>query len=684
MVKPPQLPLKLSTTIAHYACCAAVLLWPLAPDFASAASPACSGVTDPSISCEEVQPPGMTSPGVPQQPGFERRNTESGNLLTALPIGGSVSIFHSSQSLELQNGKPRDDEGFGEGFVAVGRLTPMTSSGGYTIERRASDGAIIRYSRKSSGPFLSENREFGDTTQVVGISGGFEVQLPDGTRYLYTTKIGESYYPTKAIDPLGRETQFSFTGKVLTQVKDVALNRVTSLSLGSDGHVSEVTDFNGLKTRLSYQNGQLTGVTYPDGKGYTLTYDRDGFGFITQSTTPDNSTNSYAYYQFGILRAIGQDDRLATFAYKPDEVVTETSVGGATLQFSRIKFSGGHPSESWGGDGSLSEAAVLTSKETYSGHRLTQSVDAFGRVEKLFYNLDSSCEAPASGAEQSPLPTCVRSPDGTTTQTYRNWSLFGAPTKVVVTGPGGVSPIVSEFEYAGPGRLTSAKTTRDGIETSRQEITYQGLLPVSTTSTGLTKVLAFDQVVKGRALKVLTPGGSQIESQFSPLGVLTSSTVDGVAVSSEYGEAASGQATYSSSGGGVSASGHSNFDGTQSDGLIKGAGTQTALSLGAGPGASFAANAVEGQIRARMNAGFLADSLQARLESEHPSQASQLVPRAEVSWKSSTDVGVSAVSSSTTSKVSSGASASSWRTDSNVSWSTTDNSSTFSSSSGYK
>src|SRR5690606_12117914 len=87
-----------------------------------------------------------------------------------------------------------------------------------------------------------------------------------------------------AIDPVGRTTEYFYSGNYLSGIKDPA-NRVTT---------------------FGYSNGYLTSVNFPDGTVREYGYSADGL--LASETDERGNTSAYIYNQWGRIQKIVRPD----------------------------------------------------------------------------------------------------------------------------------------------------------------------------------------------------------------------------------------------------------------------------------------------------------------------------------------------------------------------------------------
>lgn len=109
---------------------------------------------------------------------------------------------------------------------------------------------------------------------------------------------------------LTQETQFTYTGGILTSITN-ALSQVTTINTyTAGGQPTEITDPNGVITTYTYApydgglQKLLTSTVDTSGGNYTTTYGHDSAGNLTRITIPDGTHSDYTYDNFHRLTKV--------------------------------------------------------------------------------------------------------------------------------------------------------------------------------------------------------------------------------------------------------------------------------------------------------------------------------------------------------------------------------------------
>ena len=195
--------------------------------------------------------------------------------------------------------------------------------------------------------------------------------LDDGTTQLTQMTYNTLGQLTDMIDPVGRETQFSYAtnGIDLTGVKQKtsssgystlatlayngqhlplttteAAGQTTTYTYNSAGQPLTVTDALGNKTTFNYDGqGYLQNIvnannqtqasftydmegrvaTRTDSEGYTVAYQYDAFDRPTLETYPDGTTRQYAYNRLDLASVTDRQGRTTGYAYDANRQLTQ-------------------------------------------------------------------------------------------------------------------------------------------------------------------------------------------------------------------------------------------------------------------------------------------------------------------------------------------------------------------------
>jgi RHS repeat-associated protein len=149
--------------------------------------------------------------------------------------------------------------------------------------------------------------------------------LDDGTTQLTQYEYNTLGNITKAIDPLGRETQYSY-----------ASNQIDVLSIAQKTAASSVSTI----AQFTY-NSQHQPLTYTDAAGQTTTYTYNAAGQLTKETNPLNQSIRYVYNALGQLTSVvnANNATVLTLTYTPEgNVASQTDSEGHVTQYSYDAF----------------------------------------------------------------------------------------------------------------------------------------------------------------------------------------------------------------------------------------------------------------------------------------------------------------------------------------------------------
>lgn len=158
---------------------------------------------------------------------------------------------------------------------------PTDSGHDVSIYLRGGGTRYYRGYTASTGKFSPEERTGAQLVEVSTSPIKYERQLTDGSKEIYSTPDGNSYYPrrvflTRVVDPSGNSVDLSYDSRL----------RLTAL-----------TDALGQQTTFQYENTQyplqITGITDPFGRQATIKY--DGAGRLVQITDVMGMQSQFAY-----------------------------------------------------------------------------------------------------------------------------------------------------------------------------------------------------------------------------------------------------------------------------------------------------------------------------------------------------------------------------------------------------
>ena len=166
------------------------------------------------------------------------------------------------------------------------------------------------------------------------LDDGITTQL---TQYTYNT-LG---HVTDMIDPLGRETQYTYAAnqvdllQVQQRTSTSGFSTIAAFTYNGQHLPLTYTDAAGQTTMFAYNSaGQLTQST--DALGETTTYDYDALGYLTRVVNANNQTaTSYTYDALGrVATSTDSEGYTVTYAYDAfNRITSQTYPDGTTRQF---------------------------------------------------------------------------------------------------------------------------------------------------------------------------------------------------------------------------------------------------------------------------------------------------------------------------------------------------------------
>lgn len=540
---------------------------------------------DPSLSSIEVQTPCGTTIQIPGtgEPGKEGC---SGNLLVPLSVGPLTLYYNSQYESYNSTDNPRSlppSYGFGRGITAF----PELVKDGNDFKLRLGDGTIQRYTYATEGKWVSAAQPLGNSSVIMYANSKYELQLLPRSEKIIFQAVGFQYVPMQHITEGGATTVYRYGSAassaplIPSSITNLSTGNGIALRLSTDGNVvTTIIDDRGRSYGLSYSGRGdqrlLTGITWPDGSSYTLTYDTDGRAYLTAVKDPFGRYTFYSFFKHGRLKAAGTSTSSQSYEYSANSITTQSlSSTAAPLQFERVSFDDyGCASEFRSGDGAPSESqtGILLTKVTHDPiGRITSSTDQLGNTTYLYYNADGSCSRSASDPGTSPLPTCTVS-NGVQVTTTRDAQ--NLPTTITRRDPSGAQ--VTTALTWGEGAHIKEKRILDsqGRTTFSETVDYQEQLPNKAPGQFPTRVAvktsqffdAYDEL--GRVLRMTDSSGIESSYVYDQAGQLNTITFGGIATSISQNLSGDGAGTWSVSGPGGQQTFTSNFLGTQSSSTL--------------------------------------------------------------------------------------------------------------------
>ncbi|MEN6342987.1 MAG: 6-bladed beta-propeller, partial [Methanospirillum sp.] len=250
---------------------------------------------------------------------------------------------------------------FGYGWVHSFDLHLDSFADG-SIVLRSGDRYTASLRAMGNGTYIEEGGDrsltlHGDGTSTLTLRGGGSV------------RFGTNRQPTAIIDPNGNQLTLTYTSDRLTVIEHSDGDRF-SIEYTPEGRIATLTDYQGKRTRYSYDAGKtlLTSVTAPDGGITTYTYDsQDAMYGLMDVTVPG-----------GIAR---------TFRHDGDGRVVETSIN-STLETKSFSYE--EPSRTTTIRDAAGSALILQMNEN---GQLVQSGKASGNTMRFGYDGDDDLVA---------------------------------------------------------------------------------------------------------------------------------------------------------------------------------------------------------------------------------------------------------------------------------------------------
>jgi RHS repeat-associated protein len=327
------------------------------------------------------------------------------------------------------------------------------------------------------------------STLTKNADGSYTITEKDGLK----RNFDSTGAVTSLVDKNGDTLAFSYTGGRLSGVTDPN-GRIASFSYDANGKPVSVTDPKGNVYSFEYTSGKLSAVQHPDGGRWSYTYGTNGL--LASKTDPENHTVTYTY---------DTSDRVAEML---DPQGGRRSMTYPSQPGSPGKIPDPYPLVNWV---PLKESTLTEKDEggwTYTFNTLTETiskmVDPLGNTHTFTHdeqgNMLSNTE-PGVGTttytyDEKGNVTSVRDPlNQTATYTYNSF----AEVLTVGGAPGNTTNT-----YDSGGNITS--TTNPAGETTQFEYDTKGNLTGITNAKGLKTVLGYD--VGNNLTSVTRPGGA--------------------------------------------------------------------------------------------------------------------------------------------------------------------------------
>ena len=357
--------------------------------------------------------------------------------------------------------------------------------------------------------------------------------LDDGTTQLTTMTYNTQGHVTDMIDPVGRETQFTYAANgidLLTVKQRTSLSGFSTIAqfTYNTAHLPlTYTDAAGQTNTFTYNSaGQL--LTMTDALSEMTTYNYDGLGYLTSIINPNNQTQaSFSYDTEGrVATATDSEGYSVNYFYdNADRVTLETFPDGTTRKFGWTNLD----------LTSVSDRQSNTTQYAYDAIReLISTTDPLSHVTKLGYWQNSSLRT-------------LTDPNGNTTtwnvdvQNRVTGKQYADGTQVLNGYENTTSRLktitdalnqVKTFTYAKDDTLTNIAYTKSVITTPNVSFAYDPYFRriTSMTDGNGTRAYSYQPIGALGALKLLKEAGpytnDSIAYQYDALSRLSSRTVD--------------------------------------------------------------------------------------------------------------------------------------------------------------
>ncbi|NJK91281.1 MAG: RHS repeat protein [Blastochloris sp.] len=186
-------------------------------------------------------------------------------------------------------------------------------------------------------------------------------QLSDQGTQLYTTAYNPQGRPTRSIDPLGRDTRYTYAANgvdliKVEQFRDGSFETIFQANYNAQHRPLSITNASGQTSNFTYNGfGQMLSSTNALGEITTMDYDAQGY--LTRVTRPENSVTLMEWNQGQPSRITNPEGLVLNFSYDGLDRLTRTTWPDGTTQ-----------------------------ENTYNALSLTQSKDRENRITTREYN----------------------------------------------------------------------------------------------------------------------------------------------------------------------------------------------------------------------------------------------------------------------------------------------------------
>jgi YD repeat-containing protein len=545
----------------------------LASTFAASVHADCPNSPDPSITCTRVNPPCSTA-GIPDQiPGAPREGRElcSGNLLLHVSFNFNKApgfgLSYNSQIANYRPDKPeetfRENEGFGPGWTGLPRIHEVRSNRELVV--RGADGTRKTFLKQAnSDRWFAQNRQNGDLAVIDRLpfpSRAYVLKGTDGSQHEFNSAIGNFIYLTEVRQPSGLATKITYQGAFPHKITAPDGSFIEFTCSINESRCTAITDQDNVRYTLGYANGLLSGYLDPAGRSTFITYTMAQNPIEIQVASITNSIGAksfYAYYQDGVVRAIGDGQLNTTFTYRQNEIVSEFNTQNGVKSFSKHQFSsspsGSYLSAVVSGDGDLRQNPGVLEYQIarLADGRPTSITNMFGQVTRFFYgeSQGASHSACSSGLQQtSPIPTCVEGPTGEKTafaflaQNDGADPVFYQPKTITRFGVGGALISSTNLAWVRLGLPSLIRTTKGAETLAETVISYQSDGDISLPNevrTNSTSQFAYDNQVLGRVVSAVSSSGNSARMSYDQFGRVLSESLNNVNTTYTYRQLPSG------------------------------------------------------------------------------------------------------------------------------------------------
>ncbi|WAK01496.1 NHL domain-containing protein [Methylobacter sp. YRD-M1] len=393
----------------------------------------------------------------------------------------------------------------------------ITDQGNFRIRRIGQDGIITTVAGNGTFEFIDEDStEFNDNgkpaTQArlstpdsiaLGTDGNLYISDVFSHKILRVSTLLPSYNLSEVLipsedgielyhfDPAGRHlaTQNALTGTTLL-----------SFSYDTNGRLSQITDGDGLMTRIEHDAlGHPTAIVAPFGQRTTLELDSNGY--LAKVTNPAGESHEMVYTDDGLLTSF-KDPRgnASTFTYDAlGRLLTDinASNGGSTL--SRTELVDGH---------AVSLTTALDRVTTHTMRNLST-----GDRERTHTRPDNT------------ISTTLEKTDGTFVTTEADGTVT-----TLVQGPDPrfsmLAPVIQSLQISAGGLTANRTGQRTAVLASADNPLSLTKLTDSVTLNGRTRTTVYDAVSK--TFTATSPAARQTQAVIDSLGRITQTQATGI------------------------------------------------------------------------------------------------------------------------------------------------------------